>query len=473
MSEDALPSAIGRYRPVGILGSGAIGTVYRAHDPRIDRMVAIKVIRKEVLKPEVRDEYLNRFRIEAQAAGRCAHPNIVAIYDFADADADAQPFIVMELVQGQTFSRILHDPALREATDCLGVMRQILAALAYAHARQITHRDIKPANVIVAADGQAKVTDFGIARVEHGSDTQLGEMLGTPNYMAPEQVNGRDVDHRADLFASACILYQVLNGRAPFAGRNLSETIARLLDAAPLDLSGMETGPHAAFVPILRRGLAKNADDRFPTAESFIEALNGVAQSTAPGDDKTVVLSSVRSQPTGESRFPAEELHALEVSLMRYAGPIARLKVRQAAEVATSLTELRMMLSATLSRPEEVTQFLKAHPVDPGSLQGSINRGRRTVGAVASDGTQGQSIRPGSSSVTGLRGGAPLTPQLQEAAHEDLVRLVGPIAKVLVAQASKDAPDARTFVERLMAKIARPEDAAAFRRRMSGKIGGA
>ncbi len=475
MSEDGLPSAIGRYRPVGIVGSGAIGTVYRAHDPLIDRFVAIKVIRGEVLNAEVRDEYLKRFRIEAQAAGRCAHANIVAIFDFADEES--HPFIVMELVQGRPFSQILRDSALRAETDCLGVIRQTLQALAYAHEQRITHRDIKPANVIVTSEGQAKVTDFGIARVEQGSQTQLGEMLGTPNYMAPEQVNGGAVDHRADLFASACILYQILNGRAPFAGRNMTETIAKLLDQAPLDLSDMENGPNAAYVPVIRRGLAKKAADRFPNAESFLEALDAVGdvKPTQP-EDHTLVLNSVSSFASQESRFAPDELRALETDLARYTGPIARLKVKQAAQVATSLSELHALLSTALSRPEEVTAFLKAHPADPASLHGGTAHAGGTAGTGAAslheDG-HGHHTHSGAGSLTGISRSLsviPVTPQLQEAAVESLVRLVGPIAKLLVSQASKDAPDARTFVDRLTAQIKRPEDAAEFKRRLTAKI---
>lgn len=447
-----------------------MGTVYRAHDPLIDRFVAIKVIRDEVLNVDVRDEYLSRFRIEAQAAGRCAHPNIVAIFDFADEVS--HPYIVMELVPGQPFSQVLHDSALRAQTDCLGVMRQMLAALAYAHARQITHRDIKPANVIVTGDGQAKVTDFGIARVELGSQTQLGEMLGTPNYMAPEQVKGGAVDHRVDLFASACILYQILKGRAPFAGRTMAETIARLLDQAPLDLSDMENGPHAAYVPILRRGLAKHADDRFPTAESFIDALNSVAgvTPTLPTDD-TVVVNRARSFVPGESRFTPDELRALEAGLAHYMGPIARLKVKQAAQTATSLSELHALLSKELARPDEIAEFLKAHPADPASLR-AANASHVAIPSSPDDGHGHHTHLDTGSLAGGNRSwsSVPVTPQLQEAAVAGLVRLVGPIAKLLVSQASKDAPDARTFVDRLSAHIKRPEDAADFKRRLIAKI---
>ena len=254
----------------------------------------------------------------------------------------------------------------------------------------------------------------------------------------------------------------------------MAETIARLLDQAPLDLSDMENGPHAAYVPVIRRGLAKRAEDRFPTADSFIEALNavGVAAPTQPADD-TVVITRARSPAPGESRFAPDELRVLEASLARHVGPIARVKVKQAAQTATSLSELHAMLSTALSRPEEIAEFLRAHPADPGSLSG-VGATRAAGTAVGSSvGGQGQRTQVGTGSLAGGNRSLstlPVTPQLQEAAVEGLVRVIGPIAKLLVSQASKDAPDARTFVDRLTAHIKRPEDAAEFKRRLIAKI---
>ena len=206
MTEPVLPTQLGRYRPTAILGTGAMGLVYRAEDPVIGREVAIKVMRTESLDAETRADYFERFRREVQAAGRCSHAGIVAIYDYAENDGE--PFIVMELVEGRSLQRLLRDTAARASLDPVGLMLQVLDALDCAHAFAVVHRDIKPANILVTSSGQAKIADFGIARSSHlTSMTMTGGMIGTPSYMAPEQVIGQDVDHRADLFAAGAILY--------------------------------------------------------------------------------------------------------------------------------------------------------------------------------------------------------------------------------------------------------------------------
>ena len=177
----ALPTAIGRYRPVAVLGTGGMGTVYRAHDPVIDRQVALKVIRTDALGAELRSEYLDRFRLEAQAAGRCSHPAIVAVFDFFEAEGN--PAIVMEFVAGRTLAAMLRGgAAARAAVPITAILGQVLDGLAYTHRLGVTHRDIKPANIIVTDAGQAKIADFGIARLadmaQSGALTRPGSWLG-------------------------------------------------------------------------------------------------------------------------------------------------------------------------------------------------------------------------------------------------------------------------------------------------------
>jgi eukaryotic-like serine/threonine-protein kinase len=268
MRESTLPTAIGRYRPAGILGRGAMGTVYTARDPAIDRMVAIKVVRTEALDAETRAEFMGRFRLEVQAAARCAHPAIVAVYDFVDA---GNPAIVMELVEGSSLDRILKGP--RRRMEVVAILLQVLGGLGYAHGKGITHRDIKPANIIVTPSGQAKIADFGIARLNGVSLTQAGAMLGTPSYMAPEQVTGDLVDQRADLFAVGAILYEAFAGRPPFAGETVADTLARLSGPAPAEMAPIEAARAARLVPVLRRALAKEPARRFQSVQEFLTAL--------------------------------------------------------------------------------------------------------------------------------------------------------------------------------------------------------
>jgi serine/threonine-protein kinase len=357
MAEEALPQSFGRYRPVEKLGSGAIGTVYRAHDPLIDRFVAIKIIRLDALDDDQKTEYRARFKIEAQAGGRCSHPAIIAIHDAGEADG--QPYLVMEYVEGRTLRAILADPAARQTLDPVALMNELLGALGYAHARKIIHRDIKPANVMITPDFRVKVADFGIARLDDSSHTQTGEILGTPSYMAPEQVIGAPVDHRADLFSAAAILFAILTGRPPFAGNSLPETLARLADNREADLTPL-SGQAAAFAPVLRQALAKNPAHRPPDAAAFAAAIRAAATPTASAarspateDDATILTMPAptpKPPPSGIDPKAAEPASAL---LAGYIGPIARLTVTRAIAQAPTLDALIDRLVEAASRPSE------------------------------------------------------------------------------------------------------------------------
>jgi len=278
MDDEALPAAFGRYLPVAKLGAGAIGTVFRAHDPLIGRFVAVKTIRLNSLDADQKAEYRERFHTEAQAGGRCAHPGIIAIFDAGEAQG--QPYLVMEYVEGSSLHSILADPAARAALNPAELMSELLEALGYAHARGIIHRDIKPANIMLTPDQRVKVADFGIARLDGASRTQIGTLLGTPGYMAPEQARGAAVDHRTDLFSAAAILFALLTGAAPFAGPTLPGTLLRLTDDSEADLSAL-AGPLEIYLPVLRQGLAKNPAQRFPDAAAFAAALRAAGQAPA------------------------------------------------------------------------------------------------------------------------------------------------------------------------------------------------
>src|SRR5271163_3236400 len=183
-----LPPAIGRYRVDQELGRGAMGIVYKGHDPEIDRPVAIKLVRMDLLESGRREDYLARFRREVQAAARCLHPNIVAIYDFGSHEGE--PFFVMEFVDAAPLDASLPKDSGIGAEAAGAIVLQLLDALAGAHALGVTHRDIKPANLLLAADGRVKVMDFGISRVSTSHLTQAGAVMGTPRYMSPEQIRG-------------------------------------------------------------------------------------------------------------------------------------------------------------------------------------------------------------------------------------------------------------------------------------------
>src|SRR5215470_5014670 len=214
MAEMKTTQTIGRYRVEKLLGSGAMGEVYRAYDPVIDRLVAIKVLRPDLIARGGSDQLMERFRREARAAGRRFHPNIVAIWDFGDDDGT--PFLVMEFVEGRNLDQMLKASGPLDPMHSVAIMTQVLRALGFAHESGIVHRDVKPSNIIVLPSGQVKVADFGIARIDASDFTIAGDLLGTPAYMAPEQLAGAPVDHRTDLFAAAVILFEIMTGVKPF-----------------------------------------------------------------------------------------------------------------------------------------------------------------------------------------------------------------------------------------------------------------
>ena len=216
-----LPSHIGRYRVERELGRGAMGVIYQADDPDIGRTVAIKLVRADLLDGDDREQFLARFRHEARAAGRCAHPNIVALYDFAMHEGN--PFLAMEFVDGVGLGQALKQAGRFAPAEAVAIITQVLDALGAAHALGIVHRDVKPANILLLPNGQVKVTDFGISRLDTSHITQDGAIIGTPAYMSPEQCRGDDVDARSDLFSVGSVLYELLTGSRAFSGRNVTE----------------------------------------------------------------------------------------------------------------------------------------------------------------------------------------------------------------------------------------------------------
>src|SRR4051812_31498809 len=261
---------LGKYEIKRPLGRGAMGTVYEGWDPIIERRVAIKTVKlPETSDPET-EEALARFRREAQAAGRLTHPNIVAVFDYGETNDLA--FIVMEYVDGPPLKNLLDKQERFALADTMRVMDDILAGLQFSHERGVVHRDIKPANVMLTGDGQAKIADFGIARIESSSITQMGTLLGTPAYMSPEQFMGQVVDARTDIYSSGVLLYQLLTGERPFEG-GMSAIMHKALNTDPPLPSQLSVTVPPSFDEVVGRAMAKRPEDRFPSAKAFAEAI--------------------------------------------------------------------------------------------------------------------------------------------------------------------------------------------------------
>ena len=280
---------IGKYLVRGKLGEGAMGVVYRAFDPHIQREVAIKLIRRQVEDAEEAargDSSSARFRNEARAVGRIAHPGVVTIHDFGEVtSADGMKgyaFLVMELVDGRGLDQILkREMPTPPLAWSLGVMDQLLDALAGAHGQGVWHRDIKPGNLLITRDGRVKLTDFGIARIADHHLTQAASQIGTPGYMAPEQILGGAIDHRADVFACGVLLYRLATGRMPFSGA-IEAVMYQTLNQEPPAPTSVRPGElPAALDAIVRRAMARDPRDRFADAAAMRAALAAVAREVA------------------------------------------------------------------------------------------------------------------------------------------------------------------------------------------------
>ena len=282
-----LPSELsGKYEARGTLGAGAMGTVVEAFDRMIERRVAVKLVKLPGGGDAEAEEAHARFRREAQAAGRLSHPNIVGVYDYGE-NADTA-WIVMEMVEGGSLKSIIDRGDRMPVAEVVRLMEEILSALAYSHGRGVVHRDIKPANIMLAGDRSVKIADFGIARIENSSMTQVGTVMGTPAYMAPEQLRGEAVDARADIWAAGVVLYQLLTGEKPFEG-NYTALMHRVLNTEPPPPSQLAVSAPRGFDAVLARALAKRPDDRFPSASAFAEAMRNAG---ARDGAATMVASS-------------------------------------------------------------------------------------------------------------------------------------------------------------------------------------
>jgi serine/threonine protein kinase len=324
---------IGRYVIQGELGRGAMGVVYRAQDPAIGRTVAVKTIRIGQFNDEREIKHVqDRMMREAQAAGILSHPNIVTIYDIQHENDTA--FIFMEYVDGDTLEKLLLSDTPIDQHFILRLLRQAAEALDYAHERGIVHRDVKPANIMVRRDGTAKIADFGIARMQSHSLTQTGQILGTPNYMSPEQISGKTVDGRADQYSLAVMLYEVLTGEKPFVADSLPTLLFRVVSEAPQPVPRLNPTLSPAIDQALQRALAKNPEERFATCSEFIRALDHACQS-APGW-KTLVRGGGLSQPTLGAKLPQPTPKAVVLPAPPAATPIPPAPARVPASASAS-----------------------------------------------------------------------------------------------------------------------------------------
>jgi len=299
----------GRYEILGELGRGAMGVVYRAIDPVIGRNVAVKTIRlTEEGTGLTRPELLSRFQTEARAAGLLTHPNIVVVYDAGEEDG--LYYITMELVVGQSMQAVFDSGEAFPVPRILRILEQTCSALQFAHERNIVHRDIKPANLMLTADDTVKVTDFGTAKIlQFGTVQQTTHVMGTPSYMSPEQVKGRPVDGRTDIFSLGVVLYEMLTGEKPFPGQSITTVIYKIVNEEPIPPRQLNPSIHPGLNEIVMRSLAKDPEVRYQSCREMLEDLRNYRALGGNDRNPDATLISPRGQagqpfstPTGPLR---------------------------------------------------------------------------------------------------------------------------------------------------------------------------
>src|SRR6266436_5184268 len=347
-----------------------MGEVYRAYDPLIDRMVAIKVVRPDLATGSGSDQWLQRFRREARAAGRRFHPNIIAILDFGEDHG--MPFLAMEYVEGNSLDAFLKSSGRLDPSRGVAIITQVLSALGFAHQNGIIHRDVKPSNIMILNSGEVKVADFGIARIDASEFTIVGDLLGTPAYMAPEQLSGAPVDHRTDLFAAGVILFEMLTGVKPFRGKSITEIMKFMETRGPEDIRALNPAVPDTLKLVITKSVAFDPAERYRNAAELsaaifeaVPSLSGDPQAretsateapiSEPGTAPTV--RSTQTVPADASLHP-DLLRQIERDLATFIGPMASIALKRAVSQTNDILALYDLLGGQVNNPRDRAEFL-------------------------------------------------------------------------------------------------------------------
>jgi eukaryotic-like serine/threonine-protein kinase len=450
------PERIGKYVIQGVLGKGAMGVVYKAFDPLIERIVAVKTVRKDLVDPDLAVQVMARFQNEAKAAGRLLHPNIVSVYEYAEDEVNA--FIAMEYVEGTGLREYLNRKASFDVGQIVAIVSQLLLALDFAHERGVVHRDVKPANLILTSGGALKVADFGIARIDTSNLTNAGMVMGTPSYMSPEQCQGKEVDRRSDLYSTGVVLYELLTGEKPFTGS--IEAIAFKIcyedPRPPSEISKLDISP--ALDAIVTTALAKDPGTRFQNAKAFNRALRlaldpDINIKRGTQDATEINLAAVSLQAQATPVWDDTTLHTIERQLANFVGPMARVMVKRAAAKSRDTSELYTLLSESISDPDVRKQFIAG-------MAGAT--AERLAENQTGSGAQG-TVAPQLRSLGGTESLAPLDPDFVVQTTSRLTVYLGPIAKVVARKAAQQSANRQEFVQSVASHLGAQERGAFLR----------
>jgi serine/threonine protein kinase len=431
-----MPASIGKYRIKRMLGEGAMGQVFEGEDEAIERRVAIKTLHTHLVNNKNGHEFLERFKREARSAARCTHPNIVTILEYGE-DKD-MPFIAMEYIDGFSLHDLLQARKKISLKNVLKIISQMLKAIHAAHKLGVIHRDIKTANIIInKEDNNVKLADFGIARFnDANSMTMTGAVVGTPRYMAPEQMFGLKVDERADLFSIAMVFIELLGALQPEPVYP-SSRITPIEGLPPNNKINYAMSYPDALIPVLRKGLASKAAERFQNARQFAEALKAALPHLKRASGGAAATLVVNGQDTGESII-SEELDTLTSMLTSYIGPVARNVMRDVSTRHSTLQDLVSAVSAEIPDADQRKSFLRDWESQSGqrSLSGS-SLGNTQPGSTQS--TRGSRIRVDENTIQRI--------------GQDYINYIGPFAMRLVDHYCQESSDKEEFIQNLASEI--------------------
>jgi len=378
-----------------------MGIVYKARDPQIDRFVALKTISLLGLEPEEEEEFRKRFRYEARAAGSLHHPSIVTVFDVGEDSESREPYIVFEYVAGESLSRILSRQKKLPFPTALQLTEELAGALDYAHTHGVVHRDIKPANILISEDGHAKIADFGIAKLNLAHSTLPGHIIGTPAFMAPEQLSGDGVDGRSDLFSLGVILYAMIVGHSPFQGNSTTTVCFKVVNRDPVPATSFDFDLPGALDTVIEHAMAKDPSERYQRGSEFAADLQQLREqfelgSTATSTGTIAAPAKTGSRNAFQPRNPVPNRRKRS-ELRRTAFALATLIAAAGVVLALAL------LGIALRRPAPRVLVESAH----GTSATSVNS-PQIGGPVAS--AKQNSTTSDLAAADGIRAGTPSNP---------------------------------------------------------------
>jgi serine/threonine protein kinase len=369
-------TTFGRYEILDKLGEGAMGVVYRAQDAALGRVVALKMLSAELGGEE---ELHQRFQREAEAIGRLSHPHIVTVYDMGDAEG--QLYMAMELLEGHDLRKLVEQGRGIPLPDRVRVLAQICDGLAYAHSRGVVHRDVKPANILVTNKGQVKVLDFGLARVAARSTiTRRGVILGTPDYMSPEQAMGRNVDHRSDIFSAGAVFYEFLGFSKPFRGKTLHSVLYQILSEEPEPLLTLNPRLPARLAAVVHGMLRKEPEKRYESMEAVRRALLDIH-------------AALRRSHSRSANGPAGAVVTEEVRarVREYVGAgRVHLEAGRLDQATADLNQAMALDPACEEAAESLWRIAKGRPCEPQPADASLDA--RVTALLAEAGANGDEV---------------------------------------------------------------------------------